>query len=226
MTRKADVFAHVCRYALVGVVREESVDDAFNVARAFVENGIRTLEITLTTPEPFFLIAKMVELYAPLGTVIAAGTVRASNDAAEARRAGAEILVSPHTDFRVIDYALEHELLCVAGAATPTEIIRAWEAGASIIKIYPAPQLGGPEYLRVVQQPIRDVPMLAGGPVSIEAIDAYLDAGAVAVNLGASLAVPSLVAAKNWDEIGKRVARAVQTVENRTADTSTPAVVH
>lgn len=226
MTRKADIFAHVCKHAIVGVVREDSVNDALNVARTYVDNGIRTLEITLTTPEPFFLISRMVELYAPLGTIVAAGTVRASNDAAEARRAGAEILVSPHTDFRVIEYALEHDVLCVAGAATATEIIRAWEGGASIVKVYPAPQLGGPEYFRVIQQPIRDIPMLAGGAISIEAIDAYLDAGAVAVNLGGSLAVPSLVAAGKWEEIGKRVSRAVQIVQNRTSDTSATAVVH
>jgi 2-dehydro-3-deoxyphosphogluconate aldolase/(4S)-4-hydroxy-2-oxoglutarate aldolase len=96
-----------------------------------------------------------------------------------------------------------------------TEIVKAWEAGASIVKVYPADLLGGPEYFRTIRQPIRDVPMLAGGPVKIESIEPYLDAGAVAINLGGSLAVPDLVRARNWTEIGRRVSRAVAIVNAR-----------
>jgi 2-dehydro-3-deoxyphosphogluconate aldolase/(4S)-4-hydroxy-2-oxoglutarate aldolase len=135
--------------------------------------------------------------------------VRGTDEAAASRKAGAEILVSPHTDLRVIDYAMEHDMLCVAGAATPTEIIRAWEAGAGIIKIYPAKQLGGPDYIRTIRQPIRGIPMLAGGPIGLDEIETYLDAGTVAVNLGASLAPAALVRAKEWGAVGKLAARAV-----------------
>ncbi|MGH9456631.1 MAG: bifunctional 4-hydroxy-2-oxoglutarate aldolase/2-dehydro-3-deoxy-phosphogluconate aldolase, partial [Thermoanaerobaculia bacterium] len=149
--------------------------------------------------------------------------VRGSNAAAEARRAGAQILVSPHTDIAVIDYALEHDLLCVAGAATTTEIIHAWEAGANIIKVYPAGLLGGPDYIRTIRQPIRDVPMLAGGPVSIEQIEPYLEAGAVALNLAGSLAAPELVRQRSWDQITRRAAMAVSVVQSRKASA---AVVH
>ena len=215
MSRRESLFESVTGEVIVGVVREDDAAEAWEVARTYAENGIRSLEITLTTPEAFKLIARVAEQFGPRGVVVAAGTVRSGNAAAEARRAGAQILVSPHTDLRVIEYALEHDLLCIAGAATPTEIIKAWEAGAGLIKVYPADFLGGPEYIRTIRQPIRDVPMLAGGPVKIEAITAYLDAGAVAINLGGSLAVPELVRAKNWAEIGRRVARAVSIVRTR-----------
>ena len=87
----------------------------------------------------------------------------ADRDAAMARRAGAKIIVSPHTDLQVIEYANENDMLCVAGASTPTEIIRAWEAGCDIVKVYPAHYLGGPDYIRTIRGPIRDVLMLAGG---------------------------------------------------------------
>ena len=146
---------------------------------------------------------------------IAAGTVRSTNDAALARRAGAEIIVSPHTDPRVIEYANENDLLCVAGAGTPTEIIRAWEAGCDIVKVYPAHHLGGPDYIRTIRGPIRDVPMLAGGPVPLDMIDAYLDAGCVAVNLGGSLALPDLVREEQWDEIGRRAMLAASIIQSR-----------
>jgi len=146
---------------------------------------------------------------------IAAGTVRSTNDAALARRAGAKIIVSPHTDPHVIEYANENDLLCIAGASTPTEIIRAWEAGCDIVKVYPAQHLGGPDYIRTIRGPIRDVLMLAGGPVPLDMIDHYLDAGCIAVNLGGSLAVPDLVREQQWDEIGRRVLLATSIVESR-----------
>jgi 2-dehydro-3-deoxyphosphogluconate aldolase/(4S)-4-hydroxy-2-oxoglutarate aldolase len=159
--------------------------------------------------------------------VLAAGTVRSSDEAAAARRAGAEILVSPHTDVRVIEYALEHGLLCVAGAATPTEIIRAWEAGAGIVKIYPARHLGGPDYIRTIRGPIRGVPMLAGGPVGLDEIESYLDAGAVAVNLGTSLAPPDRVKAGDWEAIAKLAQRAIGIIRARHEASSNPgAMVH
>jgi 2-dehydro-3-deoxyphosphogluconate aldolase/(4S)-4-hydroxy-2-oxoglutarate aldolase len=213
MSRK-ELLARVYTEQIIGVVREDTTEAAEAVAEAYARNGIRILEITMTTPDAVELMAAMVARYGSTVTV-AAGTVRSTNDAALARRAGASMLVSPHTDPNVIEYAVEHDLLCVAGAATPTEIIRAWEAGCDVVKVYPAHHLGGPDYIRTIRGPIRDVPMLAGGPVPLEMIDSYLDAGCVAVNLGGSLAVPDLVREQQWDEIGRRVTLATSIIQSR-----------
>src|SRR3954466_15896303 len=140
---------------IIGVVREEQADVAEAVAEAYARNGVRIIEVTLTTPEAFELMAKLAARYAELDVVIAAGTVRSSNDAALARRAGAKIIVSPHTDYHVIEYANENDLLCIAGASTPTEILHAWSAGADVVKVYPAHYLGGPDYIRTIRGPIR-----------------------------------------------------------------------
>jgi len=214
MPRK-ELMAKICSQQIVGVVREDSADDASQVADAYAKHGIRILEITLTTPDAFDLIATITKRYAGDDVTIAAGTVRSSNDAAMARRAGAEVIVSPHTDVRVIEYANENDMLVIAGAATATEVIRAWEAGCDIVKVFPAPQLGGPDYIRALRGPIRDVPLLAGGPVTLDAIEGYLDAGCVAVNLGVFLAVPDLVRMKQWEEIGRRVILATSIVHSR-----------
>lgn len=214
MPRK-ELLSKVCSQQIVGVVREDSAEAAAAVADAYAKNGLRIIEITLTTPDAFELISTISHRYAGDDVTVAAGTVRSSNDAAMARRAGAEIIVSPHTDVRVIEYAIENEMLTIAGAATATEIIRAWEAGCDIVKIFPAPHLGGPDYIRALRGPIRDIPMLAGGPVTLDAIEAYLDAGCVAVNLGVSLAVPDLVRMKQWEEIGRRVILATSIVHSR-----------
>lgn len=213
MSRK-ELLSRVHTEQIIGVVREDSAEVAEAVANAYASNGIRIVEITLTTPDAIELIASMAKRFGP-GVSVAAGTVRSSNDAALARRAGAEILVSPHTDTAVIEYAVENDMLCIAGAATPTEIIRAWEAGCDVVKVYPAAHLGGPDYIRTIRGPIRDVPMLAGGPVPLDMIDAYLDAGCIAVNLGPSLAVPDLVRSAQWDEIGRRAMLATSIVQSR-----------
>jgi 2-dehydro-3-deoxyphosphogluconate aldolase/(4S)-4-hydroxy-2-oxoglutarate aldolase len=213
MSRK-ELLGRVYSEQIIGVVREDSAVAAEAVAEAYALNGIRILEITMTTPDAVDLMASLNQRY---GTQldIAAGTVRSTNDAALARRAGAKIIVSPHTDPHVIEYANENDMLCIAGASTPTEIIRAWEAGCDIVKVYPAQHLGGPDYIRTIRGPIRDVLMLAGGPVPLDMIDHYLDAGCIAVNLGGSLAVPDLVREQQWDEIGRRVLLATSIVESR-----------
>ena len=225
MSRK-ELFEKVSMEQIIGVVREESVEAAESVAEGYARNGIRILEVTLTTPDAFDLISRFAQTYAALDVVIAAGTVRNGNDAAQAHRAGAQIIVSPHTDLRVIEYAAENDLLCVAGAGTATEIIRAWEAGCDIVKVFPALYLGGPDYIRTLRGPIRDVALLAGGPVPLDTIESYLDAGCIAVNLGASLAVPDLVKSEQWEEIGRRALLATSIVQSRNADVESDVYVH
>ncbi|HEX8252261.1 MAG TPA: bifunctional 4-hydroxy-2-oxoglutarate aldolase/2-dehydro-3-deoxy-phosphogluconate aldolase [Thermoanaerobaculia bacterium] len=213
MSRK-ELLARVYNEQIIGVVREDSAEAAEAVAEAYARNGMRIIEVTMTTPDAIDLMTSLHKRYGKTVT-IAAGTIRSTNDAALARRAGASVIVSPHTDVQVIEYAVENEMLCVAGAATPTEIIRAWEAGCDVVKIYPAQFLGGPDYIRAIRGPIRDIPMLAGGPVPLDMIDNYLDAGCIAVNLGASIAVPDLVENEQWDEIGKRAALAATIIQTR-----------
>ena len=214
MSRK-ELLAKVIREQIIGVVREESHEAAIGVADAYARNGIRLIEVTMTTPDALELMAMLANRYAAQEVTVAAGTVRSTNDAAAARRAGAEIIVSPHTNLQVIEYANENDLLSIAGAATPTEIIHAWELGTDIVKVYPASFLGGPDYIRVIRGPIRDVAMLAGGPVPLDTIETYLDAGCVAVNLGPSLAVPDLVRTHQWEEIGRRALLATSIVQSR-----------
>jgi len=213
MSRK-ELLARVHSEQIIGVVREDSLEAAESVADAYARNGIHIVEITMTTPDAIELMAALVKRYGS-SIAIAAGTVRSTNDAALARRAGAQLIVSPHMNATVVEYANENDLLCIAGAATPTEIIQAWETGCDIVKVYPAQHLGGPDYIRTIRGPIRDVLMLAGGPVPLDMIDSYLDAGCVAVNLGASLAVPDLVRTQDWEEIGRRAMLASSIIQSR-----------
>jgi 2-dehydro-3-deoxyphosphogluconate aldolase/(4S)-4-hydroxy-2-oxoglutarate aldolase len=185
MTSRKELFAKVKHEVIIGVVREDSPEAALSVAHAYAENGVRLLEITLTTPDAISILAKLVEEYGDKGISFAAGTVR-----------------------------------------TVTEILAAWQAGCDIVKVYPAQMLGGPDYFRTIRQPIRDVPMLAGGPVPLDTIEPYLDAGAIAVNLGGSLAVPDLVKTRQWEEIGRRVLLATSIIESRRSALAETVYVH
>src|SRR5258708_32197142 len=115
MSRK-ELLARVTLEQIIGVVREDSVEAAEAVADAYARNGIRILEDTLTTPDPFDLMAMLVERYAANDITIAAGTARSSNEAALARRAGAKALTSRHTDARAVEDAAGNDLACCAGA--------------------------------------------------------------------------------------------------------------
>lgn len=212
MNRKARLFRRLCENGIIGVVREESREAGLEVARTFARNGLTLIEVTMTTPDAIDILSQLKQELAGSDVTLAAGSLRGDTDAAAARKAGAEILVSPHTDLRLIDYGSENDMLVISGAATATEIIHAWERGADVIKLYPALHLGGADFVRTLKQPIRDIPLLAGGPVSIDSIRDYLHAGVVAVNLGASLAPPESVNVGDWEEIGRRVQRAVREV--------------
>src|ERR1051325_8277628 len=117
MSLRTELFEKARIEQIIGVVRENSAEAAEAVADAYARNGVRIIEVTLTTPDAFELIAKLAARYGEADVVIAAGTVRSANDAALARRAGAHVIVSPHTDLQVIEYATENDLLCVAGDA-------------------------------------------------------------------------------------------------------------
>lgn len=225
MKRIEELFAHVRQQGIVAVIREDSAADAWELVRCVADNELKTIEITMTTPDAAELIERAHDRFGDRGVVLAAGTVRSSEEAAAARKAGAEILVSPHTDLRIIDYAMEHDMLCVAGALTPTEIVHAWEAGAGVIKVYPARHVGGAGYIRSILQPIRGIPMLAGGPIDLDEITAYLDAGAVAVNLGAALAPPATVRDKDWAEVARRAQQALSITRDH-IDATSSAIVH
>ena len=109
MSRK-ELLSRVYAEQIVGVVREDSAEVAEAVAEAYARNGIRIVEITMTTPDAIELMGAIAQKYGPQ-VAVAAGTVRSTNDAGLARRAGATIIVSPHTDVHVIEYANENELL-------------------------------------------------------------------------------------------------------------------
>lgn len=156
------------------------------VTRVLWEAGIRSVEFTLTSRGALDALRDAAaEL--PAGTSIGAGTVLTVGDADDAVQAGAQYLVTPTFDADVIRHAHDRHVPIIAGAMTPTEILAAWKAGATAVKVFPAGSLGGPAYLASVRGPLPGVPMIPTGGIEVDEAAGYLRAGAIAVGLGGPL---------------------------------------
>ena len=127
--------------------------------------------------------AESIRSIAGLGMVAGAGTIRTVDDAEHAVDAGAEFLVAPHTDARVVSWAVDRGLPIVPGIMTPSEAVSAWDAGAAAVKVFPA-SVVGPAFLRALRGPLPDVLAIPTGGITAAEVRLYLSAGAVAVGVG------------------------------------------
>lgn len=157
-------------------------DDAIvDACRAAAAGGLKVLEITLTTPGALDAIRTLSE---DSGVIVGAGTVLTPEDVRAASNAGARFVMSPVFDPGVVDEAHLFDLLAIPGASTPAEIVAAHRHGASLVKVFPAGALGGPDYLRSIRGPLPDIPLVPTSGPTADTIADYLDAGAVAIGVG------------------------------------------
>ena len=181
------------------------------VVDALIEGGVRALEVTMTVPGAVDLI-RAIKPTLPDGFLLGAGTV---TDAATATRvidAGASFVVSPVFRRDVLTEAHRHDVAALPGCFTPTEILDAWEAGADIVKVFPATALG-PTFFKDVRGPLPHVKLMPTGGVTIENAGAWIQAGAVAVGIGTSLLDATAIAAGDFAVITANARRTVENVE-------------
>jgi 2-dehydro-3-deoxyphosphogluconate aldolase/(4S)-4-hydroxy-2-oxoglutarate aldolase len=195
---------------LVAAIRAASPDAAEQAALAIAKGGIRHIEITFTVPEA---LRVMKSLAGDSSMIVGAGTVLTAEQARAALDAGAQFLIAPNLSPAVAAVAREAGVLYCPGAYTTTEILAARDAGAHVVKVYPVGVAGGPPYIRVIRDPIPDVPLLAAGGTSLENMVPFLMAGCFGLGLGAALCDPALVAAGNARELTSRSRAFVQRLE-------------
>jgi 2-dehydro-3-deoxyphosphogluconate aldolase/(4S)-4-hydroxy-2-oxoglutarate aldolase len=174
-------------------------------ARAAMRGGLKTLEITLTTPGA---LEAMTALSRETDALVGGGTVLTAEDVRAVARAGGRFALSPVFDAGALAAAKEAGLLYIPGAATPGEILTAYRAGAPVVKVFPSAPLGGPQFLRFVRGPLGAIPLLpTSGPTSENLAD-YFDAGAVAVGVGPEVFPPGFTL-EGVEQAARRVRRAV-----------------
>lgn len=168
---------------VVAIARPLTADTAPRVADALVEGGVLAFEITLNDPVDAALRAlESVATRSP-GLAIGAGTVLSIEAATRALDAGATFLVMPHTDPELVAWAAARGIPSLPGAATPTEVLAAWRAGAAAVKVFPA-SVVGPAFVRELSGPFPDIPLVPSGGVTADNAGDFVRAGAVAVGVG------------------------------------------
>jgi 2-dehydro-3-deoxyphosphogluconate aldolase / (4S)-4-hydroxy-2-oxoglutarate aldolase len=199
---------------IVAIVRLERYDRAVEIARALLAGGISVVEFTLTGAGAYDAIAAT---RAALGDAaqIGVGTVLNVDAATASIDAGAQFVVTPTTSPAVIRACVARGTPILSGALTPTEALTAHEAGAAMVKLFPA-RFGGPQYLRDILAPLPFLQIVPTGGVSAENARAYIDAGAVAVGIGGSLITAQAVAQADWGRITAGARSVVEAIKAAT----------
>lgn len=184
---------------IVAVVRLDDYTRAVEVARALVMGGVTVLEFTLTGQGALEAISATRKALGDTACV-GVGTVLKAEEAEAAIDAGAQFAVTPAVRQQVIATCVKRQILILCGGFTPTELLEAHEAGAELVKVFPA-QLGGPKFIKDVLAPMPFLKLVPTGGVSPENARDYLSAGAVAVGIGGNLVSNKLVAAEAFEQI-------------------------
>jgi 2-dehydro-3-deoxyphosphogluconate aldolase/(4S)-4-hydroxy-2-oxoglutarate aldolase len=184
---------------IVAVVRSPDGGILVDVAKALAVGGVTCLEITFTVPNALDVL-KAVRSAMGDAVTLGAGTVLDPETARAAILAGAEFIVAPNTNPEVIQLCRRYSVPIMPGAYTPTEILRAWELGADVVKVFPA-DIGGPAYLRAVSAPLPQVRLMPTGGVDLNTAKEFLKAGACCLGVGSSLVEKAALAARDMGRI-------------------------
>jgi len=198
-------------HKLIAIVRGLKLEHARGAAQALEAGGIRLLEVTLNTPDALKILSSWRESFPDMW--IGAGTVVTLEDAKRALEAGAQFLVTPNLSEAVVEHARAQGVPIFPGALTPSEIVRAFQAGATAVKVFPVGALGGPQYIREVRAPLDHIPLVAVGGVNAGNARAYLDAGCVGVGVGSSLLDLEKVRVGDFDGVRQDAENLVKALE-------------
>lgn len=195
------------KHKLVAIVRLDDLSIARALTTALVDGGIRAIEFTLTNADA---IATIAEMRAAVNdeVTIGAGSVISADQVWAVAEAGAQFVVSPTWKREVNSACQEAELPFMPGAFTPTEILNAWEWGASVVKVFPANHLGS-SYIKDVLAPLPGLKLMPTGGVKLDNLREHLDNGAFALGVGSSLINNAAVADRDWGKLRENARRYV-----------------
>ena len=183
----------------IAVIRSPDLALGYAMATAISTGGMGLIEITWNSHQPAQLISKL-RANLPNST-IGTGTILTLEQLQQAIACGAQFIFCPHYNAELIQAALNANIPIIPGALSPTEIITAWQNGASCVKVFPVQAVGGVNYIKSLQGPLGNIPLIPTGGVTLENAQHFLKAGAIAVGLSSQLFPPPLLAQQNWEAI-------------------------
>lgn len=212
MEEREHILKRMVDDGLVAVIRMANTQHLFQVVEALGRGGLSCIEITMTTPGAIEIIKDLTE---KLGKdfVIGAGTVLDADTACSALTAGAEFIVSPTFKEEIVRTTHDYDKVCVPGAFTPTEILRAWEAGADVVKVFPATVLG-PQFFKDIKGPLPQIRLTPTGGVSLENASQFIEAGADFLGAGGSLLNKEAIRNERWDQLTDIAAKFIAVIRS------------
>jgi 2-dehydro-3-deoxyphosphogluconate aldolase / (4S)-4-hydroxy-2-oxoglutarate aldolase len=194
------VIRRIEEIGIIPVVRAASVEEANRAVEAICPNGIPVVEITMTVPNAVAVIREVARQRGR-DVLIGAGTVTNSKQALECIEAGAQFLVSPGLSVAVLEVGRAHKILAIPGALTPTELMNALEHGATLVKIFPCGNVGGPKYLKSLKAPFPQARLIPTGGVNAANAADFIAAGAFALGVGADLVDAAALREGNLEKV-------------------------
>jgi len=196
---------------VVPIVRAPSPEDALKAAEALIAGGLGIAEITMTVPNALRVMETVAERFGNK-VLLGAGTILDPESCRAAMLAGAEFIITPSLDVRVIELARRYSKPVFPGALTPTEVVTAWQAGADMVKIFPAGPVGGPKYIKALKGPLPQIELVPTGGVNLENTADFIKAGAAAVAVGGELVDVKALKEGKLDIITSNARRFVEAV--------------
>ena len=211
MNRESNL-RRILECGIVAVVRAPDGDQLVEVVRALADGGVTTVEITMTVPNALDVVRRVRD---ELGdrVLLGAGTILDPETARAAFLAGAEYIVSPTLNLDVIKMCRRYDKIVMPGAFTPTEILTAWEAGADIVKVFPA-DVVGPAFFKAIRGPLPQIRVMPTGGVDLTTAATFLQAGACCLGVGGQLVEPKAIAEKNFDRLRDLARQFAMIVQN------------
>ena len=207
---KREMMELIQKTGVIAIMRAKSSDQLLAAADAIKAGGVQVIEVTMTTPGALDVIRQATERYGA-DVLFGVGSVLDPESARAAILAGAQFVVSPTLNLKTIELCHRYAIPVVPGAYTPTEILTAWEAGADMVKVFPA-SVGGPAYFKAVKAPLPQVKLVPVGGVSLDNTADFIHAGADAVGVGGALVSQKLLEAGDFAALTERARRLRQEV--------------
>jgi 2-dehydro-3-deoxyphosphogluconate aldolase / (4S)-4-hydroxy-2-oxoglutarate aldolase len=221
---KEHVRSTINEVGILPAIRVASAENARFAAETIAQAGIPIVEITMTTPGAVEVIADLVHNLPHV--IVGAGTILDAETARACLKAGAHFLTSPGLDPEILQFARKENVLMMAGALTPTEVVAAYKAGSDFVKVFPCSQVGGDSYIRALKAPFPQIPLVAAGGVNQQTAGAFILAGASAVGVGGDLIPRSAIELRQPErirELARRFLGLVRTARAQLAVWQAPA---
>jgi len=213
---KTEVIQRIKNIGVIPVVRASSEDEAIVVVDAIKAGGLPVLEITMTVPGAVHVIEELVKRFGD-DAIVGAGTVLDPESARACIRAGAQFIVSPALNLETIACCRELDIAVMPGALTPTEIVLAWNAGADLVKVFPAGAMGGASYIKSLKAPLPQIALVPTGGVTLANAGGFIEAGAAAIGVGADLVDISAIRAGQPEKITQAARAFIEAVRKARA---------